>query len=175
MVILTIRTQALGRLLCLVIAILMMAAPAVAQPPSPDNDREQAVAQSPAETMDVFDLVRKHEVAQARPNRVADQPLSWRARSNSTAKRRHHQSRGGPAAGRMRCSSNDSGCLESRELTRTVRRTFVKIARRALEVRAHTNGRSRRDLSPELRTERVFHPRLDRGRVHSVREVGSSA
>ena len=59
MVILTIRMQALGRLLCLVIAILMMAAPAVAQPPSPDNDREQAVAQSPAETMDVFDLVRK--------------------------------------------------------------------------------------------------------------------
>jgi len=57
-VILTIRMQALGRLLCLVIAILMMAAPAVAQPPSPDNDREQAVAQSPAETMDVFDLVR---------------------------------------------------------------------------------------------------------------------
>ena len=46
-VILTIRTQALGRLLCLVIAILMMAAPAVAQPPSPDSDREQAVAQSP--------------------------------------------------------------------------------------------------------------------------------
>ena len=64
MVILTIRMQALGRLLCLVIAILMMAAPAVAQPPSPDNDRERAVAQSPAETMDVFDLVHKHEVAQ---------------------------------------------------------------------------------------------------------------
>ena len=41
--------------------------------------------------------------------------------------------------------------------------------------RTHTNERSRRDLSPELRTERVFHPRLDRGRVHSVREVGSSA
>ena len=33
MVILTIRMQALGRLLCLVIAILMMAAPAVAQRP----------------------------------------------------------------------------------------------------------------------------------------------
>ena len=35
--------------------------------------------------------------------------------------------------------------------------------------------RLRCDLSPELRTERFFHPRLDRGRVHPVREVGPAA
>ena len=50
---------ALGRLLCRIAAILMLAAPAVAQPPPADNDREQAVAQAPAETIDVFDLLRR--------------------------------------------------------------------------------------------------------------------
>jgi hypothetical protein len=49
-----------GRLGCLIITILLMAAPAVAQPSPSDGDREQAVAQAPAaETVDVFDLLRK--------------------------------------------------------------------------------------------------------------------
>ena len=49
----------LGILVCLIITILMMAAPAGAQPPPSDGDREQAVAQAPAETKDVFDLLRE--------------------------------------------------------------------------------------------------------------------
>jgi outer membrane protein assembly factor BamA len=50
------------------ITMLMMTAPAAAQPPPPDADREQMVAQPPAaETMDVFDLLRKlrHKEADA--------------------------------------------------------------------------------------------------------------
>ncbi len=43
----------------LIIAILMMAASAVAQPPAPDGDRPPAAAQPPAETVDVFDLWRQ--------------------------------------------------------------------------------------------------------------------
>ena len=57
-----------GRLVCLIATILMTAAPAAAQPPPPVGEREQAAAQAPAaETMDVFDLVRKlrHKEADA--------------------------------------------------------------------------------------------------------------
>ena len=49
-----------GRLGCLVTIILIMAAPAAAQPPAPAVDNEQAAAQPPAEeTVDIFDLLRK--------------------------------------------------------------------------------------------------------------------
>ena len=49
-----------GRLGCLIITILTVAAPAAAQPPPPDSDREQAAAQAPAEeTVDIFELLRK--------------------------------------------------------------------------------------------------------------------
>ena len=57
-----------GRLGCLVTAILIMAAPAAAQPPAPAADKEQAAAQPPAEeTVDIFDLLRKlrHKEAEA--------------------------------------------------------------------------------------------------------------
>ena len=48
--------------------ILLMAAPAAAQPPAPAAEKEQAAAQSPAEeTVDIFDLLRKlrHKEADA--------------------------------------------------------------------------------------------------------------
>ena len=60
--------RASGRLGCLIITILVMAAPSAAQPADPDSDREQAVAPAPAaETIDVFDLLRKlrHKEADA--------------------------------------------------------------------------------------------------------------
>ena len=58
-----------GRLGCLVITILIMAAPAAAQPPAPAGDKEQAAAQAPAEeTVDIFELLRKlrHKEADAK-------------------------------------------------------------------------------------------------------------
>ena len=57
------------RIGCLVIALLMMAVAAEAQPPPPDsgNRRRRRTA---AETMDVFDLLRKlrHKEAEAQAN-----------------------------------------------------------------------------------------------------------
>ena len=48
------------RLGCLVTFILIVAAPAAAQPPTPAVDNEQAAAQPPAEeTVDIFDVLRK--------------------------------------------------------------------------------------------------------------------
>ena len=50
---------ALGRSLCVIATILLTAVQAVAQPPAPDGQPEQAVGQPSQETVDIFDLLRK--------------------------------------------------------------------------------------------------------------------
>lgn len=56
LIVLVVRLKGIG---CLVLGLLMMTMAAQAQSPPPDEDRTQAAPDPPAETMDVFDLLRK--------------------------------------------------------------------------------------------------------------------